>query len=251
MLRSERLQYILQVLNLHGVVHVKQIAKELKTSESTIRRDLIDLEKDGRLKRVHGGATIGEGISIYSEASEIRITERTNVNMEMKLKISQRIASQIKDHQCIFIDGGSSLAPLADLLQNRDLNIVTNSELFLQRLNQAKAKVHFLGGTYLDKYRMTMGPVALEQLSRFNFDASYISCSGVSFENEMSYTAELDTTVIKQQAMKQSIKSYLVLDDSKIEVVGFCSIAPLSDYTGVICNQVDDVQTSLENIIWI
>ncbi len=251
MIPSERIQFILQQLHEHKIIHVKTIAEQLDISESTIRRDFINLEKEGKLNRVHGGAVLGDGMSIYNTSKEIYVTDRTQVNWEIKTKIAQAITKNIEDHQCIFIDGGSSLAPLAELLSQRDISIVTNNVLFLQNLYQAKASVYFLGGQYLDKYHMTMGSVASEQLSMFNFDAAFISCSGVSFEKEIAYTAELSTNIIKQQVMKQSLHSYLVLDDSKIEMIGFCSIASLHQFSGIYCNQVDDVETTLENMIWV
>ena len=67
----------------------------------------------------------------------------------------------------------------------------------------------------------------------------------------MSYTAELGTAVIKQLAIRQSLHSYLVLDDSKIEMLGFCNIASLNKFDGIICNKAEDVSTSLTNIIWV
>lgn len=251
MIPSERMQFILQELREHKIIHVKTIAAKLNTSESTIRRDFINLEKEGKLNRVHGGATLGDGRSIYNSSKEIYVSDRTMVNTEAKEAIAMAIAQKIEDHQCVFIDGGSSLAPLAELLAQRDLSIVSNNVLFIEKLYKAKAEVYFLGGQYLDKYQMTMGPLAMEQLSYFNFDAAFISCSGVSFEKEQAYTAELSTNILKQQVMRQSLHSYLVVDDSKIEMIGFCSIAPLHEFKGIFCNQVDDVETSLENMIWI
>lgn len=251
MLQMERNTYILSELATHGVVTVKQVAHDLGISESTIRRDLIDLELAGQLKRVHGGAVLGDGQRIYTDTQEIKIMERFGMNKEVKIAICKKVAAMIEDHQSVFIDGGSSLAYLADELANRNVKIVTNNELFIKRLNGAKAEVFYLGGNYLDKYRMTMGPTTLKYLSRFNFDASFISCTGISFDNNMSYTAELATTEVKQQAIKQSLHSYLVLDESKIEMIGFCNVMALSDFTGVLCNQVEDIETSLENMIWI
>ena len=251
MLQTERTDYIFNELNKNRVINVKQLAIDLQSSESTIRRDLIELEREGRLVRVHGGAILGQGQRVYNEAQAVQISDRMHINEETKIRICKYVSSMINDHQCVFIDGGSSLEYLAEELSQRDLKIVTNSALFLNRLNHARAEVLFLGGTYLDKHRLTMGPVAMEELARFNFDACFISCTGISFENEMSYTAELGTAVIKQLAIRQSLHSYLVLDDSKIEMLGFCNIASLNKFDGIICNKAEDVSTSLTNIIWV
>ena len=251
MLQNDRYDFILNLLKQNKSIQVKEIASLLNISESTIRRDLINLEKEGKLNRVHGGAILGEGMTIYNQSKEIKISDRTLVNIDIKLKIAQEVSKNIQDGQCIFIDGGSSLAPLADLLAHRDINIVTNSILFLQRLENSFANVYCLVGDYLYKYQMTMGPIATAQLSTFNFDAAYISCAGVSFENNMGYTAEIGTNVIKQQAKRQALHSYLIIDDSKIEMIGFCTIDKLDAFDKIYCNKIDDIENAPENMVWV
>lgn len=247
MLAKEREQYIVKHLNQHGVIEVKELAIVLQTSEATIRRDLKELEKQGKLNRVHGGAIRS---SILSEKNESAVLTRSELQHDVKLKICQAIANQIHDQQCVYIDGGTSLAPLASMLSDRDISIVTNSELFLRNCHDITGNLYFVGGQYLDKYHMTIGPMALQQLQMFNFDAIYLSCSGISFEKQLCYTAEIGTTIIKQQAMKQTKSPFLVVDDSKINVTGFCTIASLNQFEGIFCNPLQ-IAVPNKNMIWV
>jgi len=58
MLAEERFALILEQLNEKRTVTVQQLCEALHTSESTIRRDLTELDRQGRLTKVHGGATL-------------------------------------------------------------------------------------------------------------------------------------------------------------------------------------------------
>lgn len=58
MLKTERKQLILEELNQHHVVSLEKLVSLLETSESTVRRDLDELEAENKLRRVHGGAEL-------------------------------------------------------------------------------------------------------------------------------------------------------------------------------------------------
>ena len=61
MLSAERKLYILKKLESEQKIHVKQVAKELHVSESSIRRDLLELEDDNKVDRIYGGAVKKNG----------------------------------------------------------------------------------------------------------------------------------------------------------------------------------------------
>ena len=58
MIASQRSMYIMEQLAQKSVIDLKEIAKALNASESTIRRDIERLERQGKLKRVLGGAEL-------------------------------------------------------------------------------------------------------------------------------------------------------------------------------------------------
>ena len=55
-LASQRKEFILKTLAEHGAARTIALAKQMKVTDETVRNDLINLEKRGFLKRVHGGA---------------------------------------------------------------------------------------------------------------------------------------------------------------------------------------------------
>ena len=86
MLASERLMYIKQQLDRRKVLNLRDITSELNVSESTIRRDFEELEKQGVLKRVHGGVIKAKMESILSDTMELTMDEKAILNMETKKK---------------------------------------------------------------------------------------------------------------------------------------------------------------------
>ena len=95
----------MEILRNRHSVQVTELAKELSTSESTIRRDIIELDRQGRLRKVHGGA-VSVDIRITSEETDV--SERQQISIEEKECIAQYAASLIKDNDFVYIDAGTT-----------------------------------------------------------------------------------------------------------------------------------------------
>lgn len=91
MLGKERILYLLDCLEKNNILKVKEIASELNISEATIRRDLSELEKQNKLKRIHGGAVKIDTNQILSEQREVRMQDRFRIHYEEKRKYVIRL----------------------------------------------------------------------------------------------------------------------------------------------------------------
>ena len=91
MLKTERKQLILEELNQHHVVSLEKLVSLLETSESTVRRDLDELEAENKLRRVHGGAELP-----HSLQEEETIQEKSVKNLQEKKLIAQKASSSSK-----------------------------------------------------------------------------------------------------------------------------------------------------------
>ena len=96
-----------------------------------------------------------------------------------------------------------------------------------------------IGGSYIPKYNLTAGPLALAEISRFNFDLAFPSCLGADIDCKLIYTAEVETMAVKEAAMKLAVKSILLMDASKLYIKAFCSLISLTSFDTVICNRTD------------
>lgn len=234
MLTKERIVYLLDKLEENKVLYVKEIAQELKVSESTIRRDLKDLELQGKLKRVHGGAVQPNSHHILTNNKETDIFQHLEVNFHEKVKICKEASKKVKDGDCVFIDGGTTLAPLISFLQYRPITIVTFNYLAIAQLKKPLAQVIVIGGEYLSRFAMATGSMTQNELSQFQFDHAFIGCSGIEETLGIAYTPDLASRELKIIAINNAQRKYLLIDQSKINVRGLCKFTPLSTFDSII-----------------
>ncbi len=238
MLASERFEKIIQMVNEKGIVNTKELAKILKVTETTIRRDTEALEKEGKLIRVHGGAKSINQNKIISDKDEKNMKDRTE-NYKNKDIVCKKAASFIKDGDCIFLDGGTTITPILQYLKEKKVKIVTNSMLVVNKFNDSESELFIVGGKYIKEYEMSVGSIAISNLSNFNFDYAFLGCTGLDLERQVVYATEMETTIIKQKAMELSVKKYLLLDDSKLSIKAFHTFIETSKFDAIICNNAE------------
>ncbi|MBO5486415.1 MAG: DeoR/GlpR transcriptional regulator, partial [Eubacterium sp.] len=104
MLLEKRLEEILKLVEQNGSVTVQELTEHLQASESTIRRDLSLLDEEGKLNRVHGGAT---AVNTYY-TRDVEVEYRKNINREEKTEIARYAASLIKPNDLVYLDAGTT-----------------------------------------------------------------------------------------------------------------------------------------------
>lgn len=241
MLASERFAKIVEMTNRKGFITTKELAMTLDVTETTIRRDCEELEQQGLLIRVHGGAKSIKQNLILSNKDEKMMSERGHIHHHEKEIVCQKAASFIKDGDCIFLDGGTSIVPILPYLKGKKIKIVTHSHLIVAGFDDDEAELFSIGGKYIPEYNMSVGPITLSDLEKFNFDYAFLSCAGIDLQRELVYTAEMDTMAVKQKAMSLAVKNYLLIDSSKFSVKGFCSFISSRDFDAIICNKDDSI----------
>lgn len=253
MIASERRMYIMKVLNEKGIANLKDISNELDISEATVRRDFEKLEKDGKLKRVLGGATLTdiEDLVISSDSAELTMKEKmtSNVNMDKKDQVAKYASQYIKDGDCVFIDGGTTLVPLINYLACKKIKIVTYNHLIINKIKNPIAEIFIVGGVYLPYYSMSVGPIAQDVLKNFHFDHAFIGCAGIDLNENIAYTTEIESLAMKNIAMENAKHSYLLMDSTKFEARGFYKFKTLNSFDYVICNNFSNVDNIPENFI--
>ncbi|MFR2776386.1 MAG: DeoR/GlpR family DNA-binding transcription regulator [Anaerostipes sp.] len=235
MIASERFQKIIEAVNEREIVTTKEMAEFLNVTETTIRRDCEELERQGELIRVHGGAKRVEHKEILSNLDEKVMKDRTE-RYEEKDMVCRKAASFVRDGDCVFLDGGTSIVPMLKYLKGKRLKIVTHSMLIANAFENTDSELFVIGGKYIPEYGMSVGPITQTNLEKFNFDCAFLSCAGADMERRMIYTAEMDTMAVKQLVMRLAVKNFLLLDSSKLHVKGFYSFISSDDFDAVVCN---------------
>ncbi|HGR2340290.1 TPA: DeoR/GlpR family DNA-binding transcription regulator [Streptococcus pneumoniae] len=220
MLKTERKQLILEELNQHHVVSLEKLVSLLETSESTVRRDLDELEAENKLRRVHGGAELP-----HSLQEEETIQEKSVKNLQEKKLLAQKAASLIKEKDVIFIDAGTTTAFLIHELVNKNVTVVTNSIHHAAQLVEKQIPTVMVGGNVKTATDASIGGVALNQINQLHFDRAFIGMNGV--DDGYYTTPDMEEGAVKRAILENAKQTYVLVDSSKIGQTRFAKVAPL------------------------
>jgi DeoR family fructose operon transcriptional repressor len=225
MLTEERQQKILLKLEQASIVKTQDLIQQLSASESTIRRDLQELEDAGFLMRIHGGA---KKKRLLEEEAALR--DKTTKNTQEKLAIA-RFASQLIDkNDVIYLDAGSSTYHMISFLPDKKITVVTNSAQHAASLSELNVPTIMLGGTIKLKTNAIIGSTALIQLQHYRFDKVFLGTNGIDAANGFT-TPDPEEAMIKEQAIKQGIQTFILADNSKFKQTFFSKIADVKEAT--------------------
>jgi DeoR/GlpR family transcriptional regulator of sugar metabolism len=223
MVIEERRSRLLELVRANGFAALPDLAEQLQVSESTIRRDLEQLEHAGSAKRTHGGA-------FYTGASPKlpHFDERQPAQWDKKRAIAERAAELVENGDTLLLDGGSTAYEVARLLVGRTLQIVTNSlpvaNLFASSPN---ADLILLGGYVYPRSGVSLGPHANEMLTRLNVRKTILSVAAI---NERGFYNSNLLLVETERAMMQAAEEVIVVADStKFGHTSLAHLCPLNE----------------------
>lgn len=254
MIASERNNYILNRLKERETIGSKEISRELNVSEATVRRDLDLLEREGKLIRVRSGARRVESSVDHVDSTKFQypiLLQGSNKNMEAKCAVAKRAATFVKDGDCVFIDGGTSLAPLIDYLSGKRIKIVTHNLRIVLNLKTPEAEIFLVGGYYKPYHATTVGYYGESMISQFHFDHAFFGCSGVNLEQQVAFNNDIDTIPMKKMAMKTAEHKYLLIDTSKLSETAYCRFCSISEFDYVICNSEKEIGSYPANFLFV
>lgn len=221
MLTEERQEKILMALKSKGIVKVRDLIIDLDVSESTIRRDLQEMEEAGILKRVHGGAKLREIIKLESE---LNMQEKSTKNIQEKKAIARYAASLVEDGEVIYLDAGTTTYDMLPLLQGKKVHVMTNSVYHASLAADLGIMVTMIGGTIRPTTKAAVSSQSISQVTMTYFDKAFMGVNGI--HEEYGYTtADLEEAGMKQAAMKQAQQVFVLGDSSKFDKVNAAKIS--------------------------
>ena len=246
MLKRERLHKIVEMVNTQGIITVNEIINKLDVSDMTIRRDLDELDKAGKIVRIHGGA---QSMS-YSINQELSHSEKQELQMEEKRKIVQLASTYINDGDTIFLGPGTTIELLSHFLVNKHIRIVTNNYPAFEILKQSDSvNLILTGGDFRKNTGALVGPITNTNLKRINFTKAFISANGI--HNESICTYNIEEGEAQEIALNNSRTKYLLLDNKKLNKDDFYVFYNLHDIDHLITdgNINKDVKTHYEQYV--
>src|SRR6202022_4849166 len=174
MLNEERRRAIVKILNREGRVLVTTLARQFKTSQVTIRKDLDILQSQGLAYRSHGGALLSEGV-----LEDPTLREKEKLHHKEKLRIAAAAAGMVKEGQVVILDSGTTTTAIARALRGvRRLTIVTNAVNIAADLAGTDVEVILTGGTLRKNSFSLVGPIAEEMLRYLHADTLFLGVDG-------------------------------------------------------------------------
>lgn len=222
-LASERRQRIIRQLDAHGRVEVSDLVGLFHTSGETIRKDLISLEREGMLRRVHGGA-------LRSEATthEASLSARTEQDAE-KAAIARRALEEVPSDGAVVFDAGTTTQKLADAITaGPNLRVFTNALPIAAALaDKPGVACHTLGGRVRGLTLAEVGATALERISVLHFDVAFVGTNALNV-NGLS-TPDPEEAAVKRTMIANSDYVVLLCDATKFGSTSLVTYASLAE----------------------
>ena len=224
MSQSLRHPEILEIARRDGKVTVEDLADQFGVTLQTIRRDLSELAEAGRLERVHGGAIVPSG------TTNIEYEERRLLNADSKTAIAETCAKQVSEDISLFLGIGSTTEAVARaLLAHKNLMVVTNNINVANILAaNRECDVILTGGQLRRSDGGLIGNLAAETVRQFKFDLAIIGCSALDQDGDL-LDFDIQEVGVNQTVLRQSRRSFLVADGSKLRRNAPARIASLAD----------------------
>lgn len=243
MLTDERKNRIIELLKKENIVKSQTLVQLLNASESTIRRDLKELEEDGLLKRVHGGARINQNLSL-----EFSVTEKKLINVVQKKVIAELAVAQINENDIIFLDAGTTTIEMIPLIPNKNIRVVTNAPKHATMLAEMGIPTMILGGDIKLSTNAVLGTSAIQQLKQLRLNKAFIGINAID-SNYGFTTPDIEEALVKRTAFECSEEVFVVADHTKFNKAAFCKVANIESAKILTDELSKDLKEDFKNTI--
>lgn len=209
-LPSARQAAILAALGAVGQVRAVTVAGELGVTHETIRKDLLTLEGEGLLRRVHGGA-----VPVESASFEPLVSARTHMAAEKK-RIAAAALAFLPDRGAVLFDSGTTTEALATMMPTgSSLTVITNALPVASALMAHPAlTVHMVGGRIRNTTMAAVDSWALRDLREVRADVAFVGTNAFSVEHGLS-TPDTAEAAVKRAMVKSARLTVLLADHTK------------------------------------
>ncbi len=229
MLPLERKLEILKRTDKEGKVQIEQLVEELNVSGMTIRRDLAQLEKEGKVIRTHGGA-----VAVNPLIPETPYQNKSMTRVNQKHLIAKYAASLIPEGAQILLDSGTTTLEIAKVIKNRDdLTIVTNDLKIAAELIESPSEIICTGGTLQRGIGSFVGPHAQDLLNQIRVDLLFMGTHAINLEKGLT-APTMEKALIKRLMADAATTTWVVADSQKFNKSSFSQVCSLEKIEGII-----------------
>ena len=231
MLPYDRQKEIVGILRETGHVSIHRLAQLVHVSEPTLRRDLVQMEKQGLIRRTYGGAVLPTPLQ------DMPVSLRKEENAPAKKKVALEAVQLLHKGETIFIDSASTAQNMIDLLSDKqELTVVVNSISACQKLMEKHIRTYCVGGLIDANDDAMRGKYAEDFLRSIQIDQAFFSCSSLSPEGQLGGHNEQAVSFL-QTLLHQTRRRIFLCTRNKMSRSCMHVICNLRDVDAVICDQ--------------
>jgi len=233
---AERRQRILELVRSSGAISLRELARQVQTSEVTVRRDLRALEAQGLLDRRHGGAVLPGGLS-----HEPTYSEKALVAADAKAAIALLAAELVSDGDAIVVGAGTTTqAFAARLTRHTELTVVTNSLLVAEVLVNARTvDVVMTGGSLRGSIHALVGGTTEQALATVQGTRAFISGNGLTAARGLS-TPNLTVAGVDRALAAAAEEVVVLADHTKIGTDALLQTVAAEDIQHLVTDDAAD-----------
>ena len=208
---------------------VKALSQTVFISESSIRRDLTELQSQGLVRRTHGGVSSAEAVDRV-----LSLTSRMTKNIVGKRKIAQKASSLLADGQIVMLDGSSTASFLIPYIaEHRDITLFTNNMLTALNAIECGITTHCIGGRSVNASPVLSGEAAYRTVSALHPDLLFFSSQCLDANGVISdYTAE--ENYLRTLMLQNAKQSVFLCDSEKFDAFALYTLTNLKNVDYVV-----------------
>lgn len=224
MIPYQRQSIIIEELEKKDIIFIEDLVKIFENvSESTIRRDLKNLEEEGQIHMLRGG-----GVKLKLSSYDIPVGEKQFLFKEEKERIARLAASLVKNDEVIYIDSSTTCLAMIKYLNDKNITVITTNIQVLTEIDNHSINCIIVGGEVNKTLDSVAGPLTDENLGKLYFDKSFLGTSGYSMKNGIN-TPDFREASKKMIVKNNSKECYVLADSSKANKNTLCKAFDLNE----------------------
>lgn len=234
MLIEERMNKIMELIKKNESVKIEKLAEELQVSKDTIRRDLIQLENMGKVKRTHGGAVLAPAVPAVASYNERKLRKN-----KCKEAIGKKTAEMIGDDTSIIFDSATTVEAIIPFLGDTNIFAITNTLSTATQLSTLpNCKVSILPGILDNNHLFITGIDTVKKLSNYRTD--YALLGAFALNEQGIWESDEGEALVKEQMVKSARTKVLMVDSTKFNTTGLVLSCKLDDIDLLITEKFPD-----------
>ena len=209
---AERQKRMIAYVEEHTSAQIRELAEFFSVSEATVRRDLDDLDRQGALRRTHGGAIKMDRSTAY----EHKLTDKMHLMTAEKQRIAARAAAMVHPGDTVLLDSGTTTFFIAQALsEHENLTLITNDlHTAYQAPLHPSGTLIVTGGMRRQGRQELVGSDTENFIRDAHVDIAFVGADGIDLTGSVTI-ANFAEVGVKKLMLRSAARSVVTADHTK------------------------------------